>query len=361
MAHHEGWDKRPKKQKLEKLILHAEPQTDTSHVAAANEVGEHPKASDVAGQVAPKMSEEARRSNAITWGVALVTVPLAWILGKVVGNAEARVVVCSCLLGIALLVRGHFPGVFNKKPNSWYVVAVMILVASTVPWMRVKKILTIWLPTPHEVSTVPSGHKTVSDIGIFMDCTTEEFPLRIPRGTTAHVLRVHPFNAKHNNTIGVAPLLYVDAPADRERVWPSDVEAPPVPKFIPGGPLTKTALALNCTVRKYGVETADHISIPIEFGNDKYNVPIEPLNSSGTYDRFSFDVINACYVIIPPGTMYGDELPPILSNFPRTALARPLGENYKKQVPVTVSIRDHQMPVIFLLATYRHWTDLPPC
>jgi hypothetical protein len=228
----------------------------------------------------------------------------------------------------------------------------MSALCSVAVWLLAKAPIPIPTPPP-----IPTPAPTV---GLFMDCIYEGFPLQIPRGTTAHVLRVHPSIARSGIESHAVPLLYVEAPPDKERVWPSDKEAPPLPEHAITDAPIRTASALNCTIRKYGNGTADLITIPMEF-SDKYDVLIEPLDSSGTFDRFSFHIINACYANLKPGTYDGGGVPAILANFPKTATLRMLGESSRKPVPLTVSFREHQLPIIFLQSVYRHWNDLLPC
>ena len=66
----------------------------------------------------PRMQEEARRSNYITWGVALVSLSAAWAVEYFGGPDWAAIgVLFLGGAGVVLLLRGHFPHWFQL--DSW--------------------------------------------------------------------------------------------------------------------------------------------------------------------------------------------------------------------------------------------------
>jgi len=200
-----------------------------------------------------------------------------------------------------------------------------------------------------------------SQVALFVDCDFIGFPVHIPQGTTAHILRIHPDIAKQAAKVDVVPVFDVVAPLGKERVWPSDEEAAPLPEHVLTGPPVLTSNAMKCTVRKYGNATVDNVVIPLRFEADDYNLLIDPLESSGTFDRFSFYLLNACYTKLNAGVV-DTGASPIIGQFPKTATLHILGELGRKDVPLTVAYRANApYNFIFLQPTYRHWQDLPPC
>lgn len=208
-------------------------------------------------------------------------------------------------------------------------------------------------------SAFPVPPKPVlNSVALFVNCNLAEFPTTIPPGSVIHVLRVHPEILKHNRG-----LLDVGAPLDKERVWPSDEEAPPLPRSKNEAP---GFLGMECIVRKYGIAQAvDNIVIQLDFGGGipygtPYRLVLDPLESQGEFGDFTFYMINCLYPDLKPGEVLLGGIPVVLANLPEKATLHVLGETFTRQVPLKVAFRDNLQRVIFLDGTRRRWPDLRP-
>lgn len=201
--------------------------------------------------------------------------------------------------------------------------------------------------------------KAKPETALYLDCAYEGFPIIVPAGTTIHVVRVHPQTIREANHDGAFRFLDVRANG-RDRVWPHDDEAAPLLLRTYQGLPIKTGTGLRCTVRKYGQGTVARAIIHIQVG-DFFNLFIAPLESSGTFESFTFYLINACYPDVKPGAHSG-LLNPFVGGFPDKAKLQVLGESDWKEVPLSVAFNANSMgKMIFLQPVYRRWKDLPPC
>jgi hypothetical protein len=108
------------------------------------------------------MSEEGRRSNFITGGVALVTIFLTWLLGYLLGKPAATGIACLCAVGVVLLLRGHFPQWFLGKKWAWVIAVVCVALAGGLAWVifpgRQAPSATIPVPLQSEMpKVIPTG------------------------------------------------------------------------------------------------------------------------------------------------------------------------------------------------------------
>ncbi|HEY2459917.1 MAG TPA: hypothetical protein VGI16_03880 [Candidatus Acidoferrum sp.] len=204
-----------------------------------------------------------------------------------------------------------------------------------------------------------SPSKPVAPVALFVSCETVNFPLKIPRDTVIHVLRLHPQILEKN------PGLYdIRSPVTTDREWPEDREAEPL-KATYGDWLVRNFFGMKCTVKKYGDPIVDNVIIDFFFRGGKiqsnYKLVIDPLESGGAFSEFTFYMINCCYEKLVNDT-YGAVLIPVIAEIPNTATVHVLGESGRRNVDVTVPYRGNEpFRVIFLLPSFRRWLDLPPC
>ena len=212
-------------------------------------------------------------------------------------------------------------------------------------------------PTPPPAPVAPPV-LAPSEVRLFVECESQWFPIEIPAGSVARVLRIHPSTLKdHTRLLG---LQNIGAPQDKARIWPTDEEAAPLPSWSGGKTPEPNFYGVKCTVRKYGVGTVDDIVIAMMFFGSPYNLVIDPLESSGSFDRFTFYLVNACYLDLASGFSF--QLPPVVTQFPQSATAHVLGEPVRRTITVKKAWRDDLPPhAILLLPSNRRWKDLPPC
>jgi len=258
----------------------------------------------------------------------------------------------------------NLPWVWNNPDialRAWRAYAVCSIALLAVGYASIR----IW---PTHSTGIPEANKNAkpdnaekSVIALFLDCTYEDFPIRISAGSTIHVLRIHPAVIKSSPK--AVAFLDVGAPGKEDRTWPQDREAPPLPAFMSTGEPVRHALVMKCTVRKYGKGTVEKALISLQLAG-RYNLLIDPLESSGAFESFSFYLLNACYTDLKPGEYdgAGGMSPPIVGEFPEKAKLQIIGEPDWKEVPLTVSYRQNSTyRTILLMPVHRRWRDLPPC
>ncbi len=235
-------------------------------------------------------------------------------------------------------------------------IAVWLLVARVVEGGEAEKI---------EGNPRPQPPKPQSpQVGLFLECSFQDFPLTIPAGSKMLVLQAHPSIIKKH--VG---LREIKAPLNENLAWPSDREAIPLPLPLPGrskmlaGPNFQ---GLKCTLRKYGDPVSiDKIAIRLTFSTwGKYDLFVDPLESQGTFADFTFYMVNYCYSEPPrPGTYDSGsaEARLVVGTFSQTATLHVVGDSNHREVPITIPFRQSLQPNFILPGTYRRWIGFPPC
>jgi hypothetical protein len=211
------------------------------------------------------------------------------------------------------------------------------------------------------VQPAQPGATQETNVGLFLECNFQDFPLTIPTASRILILQVHPSTIKAH-----AGLYEVDAPLEKSRRWPSEDEANLLPfPAAAKGRVNPNFVGLKCTLKKYGDPiTADRISIRLNFSvGGTYDLFTDPLESRGAFADFTFYMVNYCYLEPPPpGTFDSGGGPSdlVVGSFSQTATVYILGESHTRRVPLTMPFRKSLQPNFILPGTHRRWQGFPP-
>jgi hypothetical protein len=219
----------------------------------------------------------------------------------------------------------------------------------TEPWSNLQKI------SQHPIEK-PVTEKNLEEVAIYMECQFDHYPIKIPAGSTIHVIPLQPDLLRGNPNFRAAGIFRDVTATDTELTWPSKSDGSWPSKAEAMENLKKGTTGMpfvfKCSLSSFGKSTVEDISIPMlvrpmraNAKGNTYQVDFDPLISGA---HFPFYVTNYCQ----------DQ---VYVTWPDSLRVHVMGEDGNRSVPLKMIKRSWPGDFMIFMSSAFKWSSGQKC